>query len=218
MRDLQDEQRIWLSEQLKKKGRGARSALASHLGVRNDAITRMTNLEGGEERRITIPELVRMADFFGAEPPGITDIKEQAREAQERDEPKWKQIPLLDSVPAGKLAAPMSQILVDQAPLLAFSDLGRGEYIALTVRGDSMDRISPDGSIIIINKADRTLVSGRPYVFCYRGEVTYKLWRHEPPRLQPWSTNPIHEARYVKSKADAEKLVVGRVIRTVLDL
>jgi SOS-response transcriptional repressor LexA len=127
-------------------------------------------------------------------------------------------IPLLDSVPAGKLQAPISQIPVEDVPLLAFADLGRGDFIALTVRGDSMDRISPDGSTIVINKADRTLVSGKPYVFCVRGEVTFKLWRPEPARLAPYSTNPIHEPRYVKTKVEAEKYVVGRVRRSVLDL
>lgn len=219
MRDLQDEQRTWLAEQLAKKGRGARGALAAHLGIRNDAVTRMTNLDGKKEaREISFAELVGMAEFFKDEPPGLTAARERARRASAQDEPKITQVPLVDTVPAGRLAAPMSQIPVDQVPLLAFADLGRGEFIALTVRGDSMDRISPDGSTIIINKADRTLVSGKPYVFCVRGEVTFKLWRPEPARLQPFSTNPIHEPVYVKSKADGEKYVIGRVKRTVLDL
>lgn len=219
MSGLQDEQRIWLAEQLEKKGRGARGALAAHLGVRNDAITRMTNLDGKKEARdISLEELIGMAEFFAAEPPGLSAAKNRARQAQERSEPKVSMVPLVDSVPAGKLAAPISQIPFEQAPHLGFAGLGRGDFIALTVRGDSMDRISPDGSIIIINKADRTLVSGKPYVFCVRGEVTFKLWRPEPARLQPFSTNPVYEPQYVKSKAEAEKLVVGRVKRTVLDL
>lgn len=219
MKGLQDEQRLWLAQQLERRGRGARGALASHLNIRNDAVTRMTNLDGKKEaREISLTELVGMAEFFGAEPPGLASARNKARQAQERNEPKMTVVPLMDEVPAGKLAAPMSQIPVEQVPLLAFADLGRGDFIALTVRGDSMDRISPDGSTIIINKADRTLVSGKPYVFCVRGEVTFKLWRPEPARLQPFSTNPVYEPQYVKSKAEAEKLVVGRVKRTVLDL
>ena len=38
-----------------------------------------------------------------------------------------------------------------------------------------MDRVSPDGSIIVVNKAERELMNGRPYVFSLRGETTYKL-------------------------------------------
>lgn len=132
--------------------------------------------------------------------------------------PKFVKIPLLDTVAAGKLRAPNSQIPIEDVPLLAFADLGRGEWFALTVQGDSMDRLSPDGSRIIVNKADRNLVSGKPYVFSIRGETTYKVWRPEPARLAPYSTNPMHEPVFVKSRKDAEGMVIGRVKRTLLDL
>lgn len=127
-------------------------------------------------------------------------------------------VPLLDKVTAGKLKSPSSQIPIEDVPLLAYADLGRGDFFALTVEGDSMDRISPDGSVIVVNQADRTLVSGRAYVISRRGEATFKVWRPDPPRFAPFSTNPVHEPIFVKSKAEAEKLVVGRVKRTVLDL
>ena len=127
-------------------------------------------------------------------------------------------IPLLDKVAAGKLKSPSSQIPADDVPLLTFSDLGRGDFFALTVEGDSMDRLSPDGSIIIINQADRTLIAGRPYVISRRGEATFKIWRSDPPRFAPYSTNPVHEPIFVKSKVAAQSMVVGRVKRTVLDL
>ena len=127
-------------------------------------------------------------------------------------------IPLLDKVAAGKLAPPSTQIPVEDVPLLAFADLGRGDFFALTVEGDSMDRLSPDGSVIIVNQADRTLVAGRAYVISRRGEATFKLWRSDPPRFAPYSTNPVHEPVFVKSKEAAQGMVVGRVKRTVLDL
>jgi SOS-response transcriptional repressor LexA len=127
-------------------------------------------------------------------------------------------VPLLDKVAAGKLRSSTSQIPVEDVPLLAFADLGRGDFFALTVEGDSMDRISPDGSVIVVNQADRTLVSGKPYVISRRGEASFKLWRSDPPRFAPYSTNPSHEPIFVKTKAEAEKMIVGRVKRTVLDL
>ena len=148
----------------------------------------------------------------------VADLLGGAEATQVRSNSKITRVPLLDSVTAGRLRAPTSQIPVEDVPLLAFADLGRGEWFALKVDGDSMDRVSPDGSKIVINKADRTLVSGKPYVFSSRGETTYKLWRPEPPRLAPFSTNPTHEPIYCKSRKDAEGMVIGRVKRTVLDL
>lgn len=126
-------------------------------------------------------------------------------------------VPLLDTVTAGKLAVPMSQIPVEDVPLLAFADLGRGEFFALMVEGSSMDRLSPEGSVIVVNRADKTLVNGKCYVFNHRGETTFKRWQGgEPAYLEPWSTDPRHTPIFIKKKRDLE--VVGRVKRTVLDL
>lgn len=88
--------------------------------------------------------------------------------------PKLTMVPLLDSITAGRLRSPSSQIPVEDVPLLAFADLGRGEFFALTVVGDSMDRYSPEGSTIVVNKAERSLINGRCYVFSLRGETTFK--------------------------------------------
>lgn len=125
-------------------------------------------------------------------------------------------IPLLAWVSAGKLADPTTQIPVEDVPLLAFADLGRGDFFALRVVGDSMDRVSPEGSLIVVDRSDRTLIAEKGYVFSLRGETTYKLWRPEPPHLAPYSWNPSHKPTFIKGKRDLE--VVGRVRRTVLDL
>lgn len=125
-------------------------------------------------------------------------------------------VPLLSLVSAGRLTDRQSQIPVEDVPLLAFADLGRGEFFALRVEGDSMDRLSPDGSTIVVNRADRELVGGRCYVFMHRGETTFKRWHPDPARLAPFSTNPVHEPVFIKRQKDFD--VVGRVRRTVLDL
>lgn len=128
----------------------------------------------------------------------------------------FAQVPLLSWVSAGKLAEPASQIPVEDVPLLAFADLGRGHFFALKVQGDSMDRVSPDGSIIVVNRDDRTLIPGKAYVFAQRGETSYKIWRPDPAHLAPLSTNPTHQPIFIKNKRDVE--VIGRVRRTLLDL
>lgn len=127
-----------------------------------------------------------------------------------------KQVPLISWVSAGRLADADSQIPVDEAKRIAMDDLGRGEFFALRVEGDSMDVWSPDGSIIVVNRADRALVPGKPYVFAVRGETTYKRWQSEPASLEPNSWNRVHRPIYIRRKSDFE--VVGRVKRTILDL
>lgn len=126
------------------------------------------------------------------------------------------QVPLISWVSAGSMEDVSSLVEAGDVPLLPFTDLGRGSFFALRVSGDSMDRISPDQSIIIVNHADRTLVPGRFYVFSRRGQATYKRWHANPDYLAPYSTNPRYEPIFVANKRGFE--VVGRVRRTVLDL
>ncbi|MCK1430881.1 XRE family transcriptional regulator [Bradyrhizobium sp. 87] len=187
--------------------------LANFLGVTPQAVS-------GWERGEATPETEKIssiANFLQVPTGWLLDGEASGFGAPKKeDRLGLSYVRLMDSVPAGKLAAPMSQAALEQLPLMIFADLGRGDYIALTVEGDSMDRISPDGSIILVNKADTTLVSGKPYVFSHRGKATFKLWRPDPARLQPYSTNPVHEPVYVKG--NPENMVVGRVVRTLLDL
>src|ERR1700730_10227279 len=75
MNRVAEEQRRWLADELDKKGWGAKSALAAHLGVRNDAITRiLTERNGRTYREISFEELVKMADFFNSTPPGLGSL------------------------------------------------------------------------------------------------------------------------------------------------
>jgi SOS-response transcriptional repressor LexA len=123
-------------------------------------------------------------------------------------------VPLISWVSAGKLADPReSQVPAEST--LQFTDLGSGDFFALRVKGDSMDRWSPEGSVIVVDRADRVLVSGKPYVFSVKGETTYKLWHSGPEYLDPHSTNSSNKPVFFKKR---QLEVIGRVRRSVLDL
>jgi len=125
-------------------------------------------------------------------------------------------VPVLSWVSAGQLAEGESTPS-GEGKTIPVAGLSRGDYFALRVVGDSMDRYSPEGSFIIVNRAETKLVPGKPFVFGLRGEATYKLWRPgPPPRLAPYSTNPANEPIFPDQKRKV--FVVGRVRRTILDL
>ena len=96
------------------------------------------------------------------------------------------------------------------------SDLDpKGQWIALRVQGDSMDRISPPGSVIFVNLRDKRLVTNACYIITNGdGEATYKRFRANPPRFEPVSTNPAHEPIF----PDGEPAVIGRVRRSFIDM
>lgn len=129
-----------------------------------------------------------------------------------------REVPVLSWVSAGRLSE-VSDIaaLPRNLETISVSDLPGGEYFATVVRGDSMDRISPEGSKIIVNASDRDPRPGRYYLFSLRGEATYKRYENDPVvRLEPYSTNPLNKIIY--PKADKDWMVIGRVVRSYIDL
>src|SRR5690606_31605024 len=88
-------------------------------------------------------------------------------------------VPLLATVSAGVL---MRDDLVDEAiRTLTITDLPLGDWIALRVDGDSMNRISPPDSIILVNRKDKRLVNNACYVIAdHHGNATYKRYRPNP--------------------------------------
>jgi len=103
-------------------------------------------------------------------------------------------VPVLSWVSAGRLADASTQVPAGDAPLVPIADLRPGEYFALKVSGDSMDRVSPDGSVIVIDRGDRQLKDGKFYVFAIGGETTFKM-PHASDDLQV--AQPLDEDRPV---------------------
>lgn len=123
-------------------------------------------------------------------------------------------VPIVTWVSAGAMARDDGQQDIVGEIEAAGLDV-RGNWIALRVEGDSMDRISPPGSVILVNMADRRLVPNACYIISNGdGEASYKRFRANPARFEPVSTNPAHEAIF----PDHEPAVIGRVKRSILDM
>lgn len=181
-----------------------------------------------KELRVTQPTVSRW--LKGADPRGrhrdkIIDIAAQKglislpnieHRAKSASPSKFLMVPVISWVSAGKLVEPTSQIPNHETPTIPIGGLGSGEWFALLVQGTSMNRVSPDGATIIINRREKTLVDGKAYVISVRGEVTYKLWRAHPARLEPYSTDPANEPIYLDRRNPIE--VIGRVRRSFIDL
>jgi len=117
-------------------------------------------------------------------------------------------VPLVSWVSAGKLRASHPVYETDILRVVHVANLPTGNWMALEVDGDSMNRIAPPGAIIVVNRNDDRLIDSKFYVFGNdSGEATFKRYRSNPERLQPFSTNPDHETHYLEE----EMKVVGRV-------
>lgn len=102
---------------------------------------------------------------------------------------------------------------------IAVSGLPDGEWYAFDVPEafDSMDRISPPGSVIIVNRRDKRLVPNACYVITDgEGGATYKRYRPNPTRFEPVSTNPAHEPIF-PDDGNAPG-IFGRVRQSILSM
>jgi SOS-response transcriptional repressor LexA len=117
-------------------------------------------------------------------------------------------IPVISWVAAGRLADPDIQI-EPETETIEISGLEPGDYFGTRVRGVSMNRIAPDGAMIIVNRADREPIRGRRYIFNHRGQTTFKRYGGaDPTRLEPESTEEIET---IFPKSDEDWSVIGRV-------
>lgn len=124
-------------------------------------------------------------------------------------ESNTRTLPVVSWVAAGKLTEPDMQLPAD-AETIEISGLEPGDYFGTRVRGDSMNRLAPEGSLIIVNRAEREPMRGRRYIFAHRGKTTFKRFGGlDPMRLEPESLNQEHEPIYPKDGEHWD--VIGRV-------
>ncbi|WP_088183986.1 LexA family protein [Sphingobium sp. Z007] len=163
-------------------------ALADHLSL---APARITEILKGD-RRVQPHEMPTLASWLGLFDEAV---------------PAARPIPLLGKVPGGNWLEAMNtarRSIPSPDPSMPPS------AYALTVEGDSMDLVVPDGSTIIIDPMDVDLWPGRYYVIENgEGETTFKQYEESPARLVPCSSNPAHEEIPISGGGFR---VVGRVI------
>ena len=172
--------------------------LAERAGLSTTYVWRM---ERGE-RNVSLKNLQKLADALGVAPSDLIESKPVA------------DVPILSWVSAGMMAR--DDVQQDVVGEIRMSDLApRGEWMALRVEGDSMDRISPPGSLILVDLTDKALVPNACYIITDGdSQATYKRFRSNPPRFEPVSTNPSHQPIF----PDGEPAVIGRVRRSLIDM
>ncbi|MBP2560822.1 SOS-response transcriptional repressor LexA [Neorhizobium galegae] len=126
-------------------------------------------------------------------------------------------VPKISWVNAGAFGTAEAVVDISDAPRIEVAGLGDGEFYALDVQGDSMDRISPDGSTIVVNRKDTRLVQNACYIVLDgEGGATYKRYRQSPTRFEPVSTNASHEPIFPDN--DNIPAIFGRVVLSILKM
>lgn len=81
---------------------------------------------------------------------------------------------------------------------------------AVEVLGDSMDRIIPDGGFAVVDPDQTQLYNDKVYLIQNdEHEAQVKLYRSNPARFEPVSTNELHETLIV---GEQQIRIIGRVV------
>jgi SOS-response transcriptional repressor LexA len=120
-----------------------------------------------------------------------------------------RKVPKLSFVSAGRLEPSRSINASEIEGWVTASELPAGDWFALDVSGDSMNRVAPNGSTILVNRSDTDLRDGAFYVFAEEdGDgSTFKRYFSDPERLEPYSYTPDQRTIFL----DQPARVVGRV-------
>lgn len=145
--------------------------------------------------------------YLGLGQPTDKDVVDDARS-----------IPIFADVPAGRMVA--AEPVMGKRDLrghIVISGLDpKGDWAALVVAGHSMNKVAPDGSVIVFNRLDTRPVDNGFFVFEHpeTGEATFKRYgAGHPPRLRPYSYDD-----YDAIPAPDDVVIVGRVRKVVVDL
>lgn len=203
MADLRDRIRARLQE----LGKSARRASMDG-GLTSDAIRNVLRSKSRNPRRDTLEGIARGLDWT------LEDLLELSQSGNVRtlDRPV-QEVPLISWVRAGELTETVDPYAVGDAADYVPVTHQRNTLIALRVQGQSMNRVAPDGSVVIVDYADKTLTAGQYYVVKLDDRATFKRYRATPDRLEPDSTEA-HETVFIHNEIE----VVGRVIQVINQL
>jgi SOS-response transcriptional repressor LexA len=161
--------------------------LAEATGIKENFLSKIL---GKAARKITAEEMRLIEGVLAPE-----DLGERIRT-----------IPHLGEVPAGQFRAE-EQIGGRRIPV-SDPETPANAY-SLTVRGNSMDLIVPDGTNLVIDPDDKALWPGRRYVVQTEdGRATFKEFQTDPARLVPCSSDDSHKEILLGSEP---VIVAGRV-------
>lgn len=83
--------------------------------------------------------------------------------------------------------------------------------VAVPMLDDSLDRIAPLGSLLVLDRDDRRLVDGEVYLVRHEGRFLCRRWQARPPSLVPDSV----ESGHPTVACDLQPEVIGRLIAVI---
>lgn len=116
-----------------------------------------------------------------------------------------RMVPMLGRIPAGGW-----QEAIHDPVGFVMAPAGGPNVFGLRPEGDSMDQVIAAGAYVLVDPDQLELLDSRIYaVRNGSGDATLKMYRSDPPRLEPRSSNPAHKPIHFGKEPFT---VIGRVV------
>lgn len=98
-------------------------------------------------------------------------------------------VPLLSLELMAKVARSGASAMPEDVERIPVGGLGPGEWVAVATIDDALDRVAPEGALLIANLAETALERCRFYLIYdeEQGTVFCRRYFFDPPVLEPWS-------------------------------
>ena len=122
-------------------------------------------------------------------------------------------LPFIEWAEAGDYTA--ADKSVEGGTLLGEHAWPRGTFVTRVV-DESMNRLAPAGSYIVVDRTERMVSTGLCYLGVLDGELVFRRWLPNPERVEPFSTDPSFQTEYMRPGRRWD--IIGRVRRIFLDV
>lgn len=154
----------------------------------------LRNFLNGDNNAMGADNLELLAMAVGVTLADILDVRDD-----------WQTVLIVGSVAAGKWAGGEYDTITHMVPFRS----RREGLIGLTVDGQSMNRYAAEGQAIIIDTKDISPSDNDLVVARCNDQYTFKRYKANPRRLEPFSTEPDYQPIYY---TDDECVILGKVL------
>ncbi len=168
-------------------------------GLTGFSASRIVKLERNEAR-LKVEDLAVFARALNCRPEDLVAPEGRAAEPVLR-------APIVDVSELDDLDRVAAEAPHGSAPL----DEPVAHAVAVPLLDNSMDRVAPLGSLLVIDRDDRRLADGEIYLVRHGGRFLCRRWRARPPALMPDSV----ETGHPELPCDVQPQVLGRLIAVI---
>ncbi len=119
--------------------------------------------------------------------------------AEPRAVAQLREVPIIPWPAAARIGSAVDLEDADEVGRITLTGLDDGRYFAVTIHDDSMDRIAPPGSNLVIRIDGGAPAPGGYYLFVFDGTTLFRRFEEDPCRLEPASWSDKHRTRFLRN-------------------